>query len=284
MDSMDLTKTQQQRRRPTDQFVIERVEGDLMAVNSYLVHGPDGIVVVDGQLTFSDAAKVRAAVTASGRTLAGVLITHPHPDHYAGVALIAGDAPILATPQVDAVIRRDDDAKSAIVGAMIGEEWPAERRFPDRLVDPGETVDLAGLPFRVSESGPGESHVDTLWWLDGHTVFAGDIAYNQMHAYLADAHHVAWITALAALADQITDDVTLYLGHGEPAGRQVLYAQRRYIETFLTAVTEYAGGDPDARRAAVVKRMRAAVPDERLLFLMELSVEPVHTALAAGAR
>ena len=26
------------------------------------------------------------------------------------------------------------------------------------------------------------------------------------------------------------------------------------------------------------------VPDERLLFLMELSVKPVHTALAGGAR
>lgn len=138
--------------------------------------------MVDGQLTVSDAAKVRAAVAASGRTLAGVLITHPHPDHYAGAALIAGDAPILATPQVGSVIRRDDDEKAAIVGAMMGEEWPTERRFPDRLIEAGDTVELAGLRFRVSETGPGESHVDTIWCLDERTVFAGDIAYNQMHA------------------------------------------------------------------------------------------------------
>lgn len=281
---MNLLEPEQQGHGQKTRFVIERVEGDLMAVNSFLVHGPDGVVVVDGQLTVSDAAKVRAAVTASGRTLAGVLITHPHPDHYAGAALIAGNAPIIATAQVEAVIRRDDDMKAGIVGAMMGEEWPTERRFPDRLVDAGESVELAGLGFRVSESGPGESHVDTLWWLDDHTVFAGDIAYNQMHAYLADAHHVAWLAALAALADQVTDDVTLYLGHGEPAGRQVLDAQRRYIETFVTAVTEHAGDDPEARRVAVVERMRATVPDERLLFLTELSVEPFNTALAEGVR
>lgn len=78
--------------------------------------------------------------------------------------------------------------------------------------------------------------------------------------------------------------MTLYLGHGEPAGKPVLGAQRRYIESFLTAVTDHAGEDPHTRRAAVAERMRATVPDERLLFLMELSVEPVHTALAGGGR
>lgn len=265
-------------------FSIERIEGDVMAVNSFLVHGPEGLVVIDGQLTRSDAAKVRAAVEASGRILAGVLITHPHPDHYAGASLIAGSAPIFATARVEAVIRRDDAEKSAIVGAMMGQEWPEQRRFPDHLVDAGDTVELAGLSFRVTESGPGESHVDTLWWLDERTVFAGDLAYNQMHAYLFDAHYATWLTALTALEAQLPDDVTLYLGHGEPAGKPVLAAQRHYIETFLAAVSEHAGDDPQARGAAVVQRMRMVVPDERLLFLMELSIEPVHAALAGEAQ
>lgn len=266
------------------EFTIERVEGDVMAVNSYLVHGPDGVVVVDGQLTVSDAAKVRAAVKTSGRRLSGVLITHPHPDHYAGAGLIAGEAPIFATPEVAAVIRRDDEEKAQIVGAMMGQEWPTERRFPDHLVDPGDTVELAGLGFRVSDLGPGESHADTLWWLDERTVFAGDVAYNQMHAYLFDAQYRGWLASLAALEDQLVGDATLYLGHGEPAGPMVLGAQRRYIETFLTAVTEHAEDEVQARQSAVVERMRAMVPDERLLFLMELSIEPVRAAILDEAR
>lgn len=266
------------------EFAIERIEGDVMTVNSFLVHAPDGLVVIDGQLTVSDAAKVRAAVEATGRNLAGVLITHPHPDHYAGAGLIAGGAPIIATPQVESVIRRDDDEKAAIVSAMMGDQWPMQRRFPDQLVNPGNTVDIAGLRFRVTESGPGESHADTLWWLDPDTVFAGDIAYNQMHAYLFDAHYASWLAALAELEAQISDDVMLYLGHGEPAGKPVLAAQRRYIDSFVAVVTEHAGDDPEVRRGAVVDRMRIVVPDERLLFLMELSIEPVHAALTDSAR
>lgn len=264
--------------------VIDRVEGDLMTVNSFLVHGPDGVIVVDGQLTVSDAAKVRAAVEATGKPLAGVLITHPHPDHYAGAGLVAAGAPILATPAVDAVIRRDDALKAAVVGPMFGAEWPAQRRFPDRLVEPDATVDLAGLQFRVTESGPGESDADALWWLDDRTVFAGDIAYHDMHAYLADGHATTWLSALAEIEDHVPDDVTLYVGHGEPAGRAVLGAQRRYVEEFLAVVTEHMGDDPDVRAAAVVARMKSFLPDERLLFLMQLSIEPVHAALAGGPR
>ncbi|MDN5859781.1 MAG: MBL fold metallo-hydrolase [Pseudonocardia sp.] len=250
-----------------------------MAVNSFLVHGPDGVVVVDGQLTVDDATKVRAAVHASGRRLAAVVITHPHPDHYAGAGLIAGAAPILATPEVADVIERDDQLKAQIVGPMMGEQWPTHRRFPDTLVDPGEVVELAGLRFRAEAGGPGESHADTLWWLDEHTVFAGDLAYNGLHAYLADARYESWLAALAALQSRLVEDATLYVGHGEPAGKPVLAAQRRYIETFLDAVAEHTTDDALARRDRVVARMRSLIPDERLLFLMELSIEPVHAAL-----
>ena len=269
---------------PTGQpsWTIDRIEGDLMAVNSYLVHGPAGIVVVDGQLTVADAGKVGAAVAETGKPLAGLLVTHPHPDHYAGAALIAPDAPIYATPGVDAVMRRDDALKAQIVGAMMGEQWPEHRRFPDELVLPGTTVELGGLHFRVSDSGPGESDSDTLWWLDDRTVFIGDVAYSGMHSYLADGHYEPWLAALTRLQQQVPADATLYVGHGEPVGPAVLTAQQAYVTAFLDAVAAHGDDDPDRREVAVVERMRAVCSDERLLFLMQLSIEPAHLALTAS--
>jgi glyoxylase-like metal-dependent hydrolase (beta-lactamase superfamily II) len=62
--------------RPT----IERVEGTVMAVNSYLVHGPDGVIVVDGQLTITDARAVRQRIAAIGKPVAALVVTHGHPD------------------------------------------------------------------------------------------------------------------------------------------------------------------------------------------------------------
>jgi hypothetical protein len=40
---------------------VMRIEGSVMAVNSYVVEGPGGLVIVDGQLTVSDAGAVRRA-------------------------------------------------------------------------------------------------------------------------------------------------------------------------------------------------------------------------------
>ena len=73
--------------------------------------------------------------------------------------------------------------------------------------------------------------------IDRTTVFAGDVAYNGMHAYLADGRTTEWLAALDRLATDLDDDAVLYVGHGEPGGKELLRAQREYVETFLDAVS-----------------------------------------------
>ena len=117
-------------------------------------------------------------------------MTHSHPDHYGGlVELLAGaDTPVFATAGVAAVIERDDPVKEQILRPMFGAAWPAQRHFPDRRVAAGETIALGGASFTVVDLGPGESPHDSVWLLDapGAPVFAGNQAYNGMHAYLSD--------------------------------------------------------------------------------------------------
>jgi glyoxylase-like metal-dependent hydrolase (beta-lactamase superfamily II) len=248
-----------------------------MAVNSYLIHGADGVVVVDAQLTIDDAAAVRGEVVRSGLPLAGVLITHPHPDHYAGLATITagGDVPIVSTAEVAEVIRRDDALKDQVVGPMMGAQWPAERPFPNTIVEPGRAVELAGLSFTAHDLGPGESHADVMWALDERTLFTGDVAYNDMHAYLADGRYVTWLTQLETLQATIPDDATLYVGHGSPGDKGLLTQQMRYVEAFVDAVRRAADEEPDARTEAVTAAVREIVANDRLLFLMQLSIEHV---------
>ena len=267
-------------------YQIDRIEGRVMAVNSFVIHGPDGVVVVDGMLTVSDAAMVREAVTRASRPLAGVVITHPHPDHYAGLGHVIGDAevPIVATRAVDAVIRRDDSLKNEVVGPMMGAEWPTSRLFPNQPVDVDGEVTLGGITLRVEELGPGESSADSIWWLDRGTVFAGDVAYNGMHAFLADTHWEEWLATLTRLDRDLPTDVTLYVGHGPAGGKELLAGQRTYIDTFLEAVTQHADAIDDGDHSGVVQAMKSLLPREDLQFLMELSIDPVHRALTTPAR
>jgi glyoxylase-like metal-dependent hydrolase (beta-lactamase superfamily II) len=267
-------------------YRIDRIEGRIMPVNSFVIHGPDGLVVVDGMLTVSDAALVRQAIDDAGRSLAGVVITHPHPDHYAGLWHLIGDneVPIVATRGVDEVIRRDDATKNDIVGPMMGAEWPTTRLFPNQTVDSAEQVSLGGLTLEVEELGPGESPLDSLWRFEPGMVFAGDITYNGMHAYLADGHWEDWLATLSRLDRELPADVTLHVGHGPAGGKELLANQRRYIEAFVAAVAEHAAAIEVGDHAPVVAAMKELLPSDDLLFLMDLSIEPVLAALAPRRR
>ncbi len=253
-----------------------------MAVNSYLIHGPGGIIVVDGQLTIADADAVRGAIERSGQRPAAMVITHPHPDHYAGAGhIVPPEVPILATAEVAQVIRRDDQLKDAIVGPMMGSQWPASRRFPDQLVEPDSTVSLAGAELSVRAAGPGESHADSIWSI-GNSWFTGDIVCPDVDAYLADGHYSTWLDSLGRLSRDAPADAIFYPGHGAPASRAGIAAQRAYIETFVEAVGRSLSLDPGQRRSQVLAGMAPLVTDRRLQFLMELSIEPVAAALRSS--
>jgi len=136
--------------------------------------------------------------------------------------------------------------------------------------------------LEVDELGPGESPFDSLWRLDAGTIFAGDVAYSGMHAYLADGHWEDWLGTLSRLEHELPEDVALYVGHGPAGGKELLSTQRRYIEAFVTAVSDNAEVVAAGDHSPVVATMTELLPTEDLLFLMDLSIDPVLAALTAS--
>ena len=116
-------------------------------------------------------------------------------------------------------------------------------------------------------------------------VFAGDLFYNHMHAYLADGFAEQWLANLARAKRELQADVEFFVGHGDPVhGFGILDWQAGYIDEFLAAVGAAAAGGGlrgDALVEAVARRMKAYLPAADLEFLMRLSVEPTRARLAA---
>jgi glyoxylase-like metal-dependent hydrolase (beta-lactamase superfamily II) len=262
---------------------VHRHVASAMPVNAYLVETPAGVVVVDSTLTVSDARAVRERADDLGKPLRAVLITHAHPDHYAGsVELVgSGDVPIVAIEGVDAVIRRDDEIKDGIIRPMFGDEWPRERRFPNQIVTDGESIDFDGVRFTVMDLGPGESPHDSIWLVgdDRQVAFAGDTAYQHTHGYLADGFWESWLGNIGRLRSELPPDARVHFGHGEPEGAAALEWQEGYIKAFLEAIHHADWSDPEAAQAVVVQHMTHYLPEGQLQFLMELSVEPVAAKL-----
>jgi glyoxylase-like metal-dependent hydrolase (beta-lactamase superfamily II) len=252
-------------------------------VNAYLVETAAEVVAVDSLLTVSERRAMRQALERLGKPLQAVLLTHSHPDHYAGLAqLVAGDdMPIIAPQGAIDTIARDDAAKDAIGGPMFGDEWPSRRVFPNTPIDDGESVTFDGVRFTVIDLGPSESPHDSPWILggDAQTVFLGDQIYDHKHCHLADGFHREWLANIATLRERFPTDAIFHIGHRGPVGGEMWDWQPGYIETFLAAVGEANWAQPERARAAVIARMKEYEPTDELQFLMELSIEPVAQQL-----
>ena len=248
-------------------------------VNAYLVETESSVVAVDGLLTVSAAKEMRTALDRLGKPLQAALVTQSHPDHYAGLAeIVAGqEVPIYAPQGVIDTIAADDAIKDQIIGPMFGDDWPANRVFPNTPIRDGESLTFDDVTFTVIDLGPSESPHDSPWLLgdDARTVFLGDQIYDHKHCFLADGFYAEWLANIEKLRARFLDDAALYIGHGGPVGREMWDWQRRYIETFLEAISDADWSEPESATATVVAQMKEYEPSDELQFLMELSIEPV---------
>ncbi len=258
-------------------------------VNSYLVEGTEGVVAIDAPLLLSDGRAFRARLEALRKPLLGVLVTHPHPDHYNTIhVLLAGqDVPVIAHRDVDREIREKDEAKRAQWGPMFGDEWPASATFPNRTVVDEESVEFGDLGFTAWDFGSCESASETVWLLgDGDTAFVGDLAFNGTHSYLADGHTHAWLQAIDRAEDALAGVRTLYVGHGPVAVPAVLAEQRRYLLMVRETINQAAGGraaltEDEANRVARV--MESYLPTAPLSWLVGAGASAVAAELSEEA-
>lgn len=213
-----------------------------------LIHGEKDAVLVDTFLSEEHSRELVEWVSASGKNLTAIYVTHAHGDHFFGLDILLQRFPqakAIATAPVAAAIRKQIDP------AFIKSFW--EPRFPgllpSRFIAPDVLEDgefyLEGERLTVVPLG----HTDTADTTALHVpsiglMVSGDGVYNNTHLYLAECDEDAraqWLHALDVI--EALHPEALIAGHGvrDPDSSPRHIAEtRRYIMDFNEALERTA--------------------------------------------
>ena len=248
---------------------IQRYAGRQANVNSYLLSDAENVIAVDLLRNSAEAEGLADHVEASGKKLAGIFITHGHPDHYLGLNVFYRRFPDVPINVASAEIRDDIIGFSQwmeSVGWLDAEPGMKVRsgNNPDgfdyagviRVLDqPILKLPLAASSIKVRSDYPGSEcgHMTTLCIPEQRAFLAFDLLYNGVHAWCGPGVDQQGIRKWIQILNQIEQETgnegwMFYCGHGSEGDGKVVRNMKHYLETFIE-VTSAAR----SRQAAMTK-------------------------------
>ncbi|ADO71650.1 MBL fold metallo-hydrolase [Stigmatella aurantiaca] len=266
------------------------------------------VVIFDAQFTEAEAGKVLAAVRAeTPHPIRYVVVTHPNPDKFNGVAVFQREgAQVVASEATAAAIPAVHAAKKHywvnVAKAFSEPSYPAQAtvditfRGTYRLPLQGEgQVELTELHH------PGVASTQTVAYLPRRqALLVGDLVHYRTHAWLEGALREgravpdldAWKAALEEL--KAWKGATVYGGRGESAPvEEAVAEQQRYLDGMEGLVKAYVaelgsrkaelcGNDAAPHYEALTRRAAEAFPGYALPYMVQYSVYGLVTPLACG--
>lgn len=239
-------------------------------VNSTLIAGDKDAILIDAQFDLANAHRLVAMILESKKNLTTVYVTHYHPDHYFGLAVIQQAFPrakLVALPATVEEISQTWQAKVKQFGPMFGGLVPSEPVLPVALQ--GSQLTLEGQTLEIHGGVQGDVQDNSYVWIPSiRTVVAGDIVYRGVHVWTAGtnpAQRKAWRKALDEIA--ALSPATVIAGHKDPKQKDDVAgidATRAYLEAFDAAVAS------SKIAAEVQQKMKAKYPTAQLDFVLAL--------------
>ena len=212
-------------------------------VNSWIIESENGVVIIDTQRTLSEASNALDEIKEMNKPILGVMITHPHPDHIGGTAVLLNgttNVPIYSTQSTYDIMKNDTGGLIAFAKRLHGDDYTDQVILPNKIVKSGENFTIDGITYNFEDIGAGEGGDMMLIYLpEQRLLFTGDVVNNQMHPALIEGHSMKWIKQLQYIGENYPDAIMLFPGHGQPgAPSTLLYEQIEYIKTFRSLVEQ----------------------------------------------
>ncbi len=243
---------------------------DQFWTNSVIIEGPHQVMLVDAQLTKTNADRVLQEIKRTNKPLSIIYITHEHADHFIGLEVFKEAYPrvrVIATSAVAGriaqVYQEKIDKWKRLLGSAATSHVVAIGQF-DRPV-----ITFEGSRIEVLKRIRGDTDQNTMLWIPGQrTLIAGDVVFNNMHVYTAETDSKArgtWLNSLRTIRELHPSVVVP--GHSNTGAPLDASTAVDFTESYLLAFEKELAKarDPDG----LINALKNRYPSAELLLALE---------------
>jgi glyoxylase-like metal-dependent hydrolase (beta-lactamase superfamily II) len=243
---------------------------DQFWVNSVIIEGAGEVMLVDAQLTKTNAERVLEEIKETKKPLSIVYITHEHADHflglevfreaYPGVRIIANSAVV---DRINKVYQEKIDKWKKILGSDATSHVVAISKLDANFIE------FEGSKIEVLKNIRGDTDENTMLWIPGQRILiAGDVLFNNMHVYTAETDSKArgkWLNSINKIRE--LKPAVVIPGHSKVGAPLDASTAVDFTENYLLAFEEELkkAKDPDS----LINAMKERFPSADLLLAIE---------------
>src|SRR5882672_12443115 len=179
---------------------------DQFWTNSVILEGTNEVMLVDAQLTRTNAERVLLEIKKTKKPLSLIYVSHEHADHFLGlevfkeayprVRIIANSAVV---DRINKVYQEKIDKWKTVLGSGATSQVVAIEKFD------GNFIKFESSKIEVLKNIQGDTDENTMLWIPGQRILiAGDVLFNNMHVYTAETNSKArekWLNSLQKIRE-----------------------------------------------------------------------------------
>jgi glyoxylase-like metal-dependent hydrolase (beta-lactamase superfamily II) len=268
--ALALTQASVGKNRQAFAIKVVTSSDDQFWVNSVIIEGTHEVMLVDAQLTKTNAEKVLRQIQATGKPLSIIYITHEHADHFLGLEVFKEAYPrvrILANSRVADRINNVYQAKIDKWMGILGSA-ATTHAVPISKYDE-DFIRFEDSRIEIIKGIQGDTNENTMLWLPWQrTLIAGDVVFNDMHVYTAETDADArarWLSSLKTI--RALNPAVVIPGHSKSGAPLDATSAVTFTERYLVVFEEELkkAKDPDG----LIKAMKEQFPSADLVLAVE---------------
>jgi glyoxylase-like metal-dependent hydrolase (beta-lactamase superfamily II) len=243
---------------------------DQFWVNSVVIEGEHEVMLVDAQLTKTNAKRVLEEIRKTKKPLSIIYITHEHADHflglevfreaYPGIRIIANSAVV---DRINKVYQEKIDKWEKILGSGATSQVVAIEKFD------GNFIEFESSKIEVLKNIRGDTDENTMLWIPGQGILiSGDVLFNDMHVYTAETDSEArgkWLSSLQKI--RALRPSVVIPGHSKVGAPLDASMALDFTENYLLVFEEELKKAKDAD--SLINTMKEKFPSSDLLLAIE---------------